>query len=192
MALRLRPKGRTYRPSWYSSMTILIGMPFKNGIVMACDSQGSAGNVKHLDRRKMRAVSIRFPTGFGHIVLAGAGGAAYSSKAAEDIQHSCEGKLFRSPRDVADEVEDAVLAVYKRYVLDRQRKLGFEPSVTDDPPELGIMLAVSLWTGESSENGLYTIFPDGLAQSEDSYATMGTGSPYAEYLLQRMWREDSL
>ncbi|MGB8411873.1 MAG: hypothetical protein WCE23_03515 [Candidatus Binatus sp.] len=166
---------------------------------MASDSQGSSTgsfSVKHLNRSKLRKLDVRVMGGFGDLVIAGAGGSAFISKAAECVKQELDGNWFNSAREVADSAEDALLKVYKRHVLEKADKLGLKPSQYD-APDLGVMMAVSLARKKGTEgpviwkdNALFTISADGIAQREDDYSTMGSGSPYAEYIIQRAWREN--
>jgi len=181
-------------------MTVLVGVPYDSGIIMASDSQGSttgAFAVKHLNRSKLRKLNAKVSRGgFGEIVIAGAGGSPFISKAAECVKEELDGNWFSSARELADSAEDALLKVYKRHVLDKADKLGLKPSQYDTP-DLGVMMGISLARKNAGDgaitwkdNALFTISADGIAQREDDYSTMGSGSPYAEYILQRGWREN--
>src|SRR5260370_36313 len=100
-------------------MTIIVGVIFKDGIVVASDSQGTAFlgvDVKRLDIQKVYSFESTSQGTVDRLIVAGSGSDAYITRGAEIVGTTFRGGRFSSCRDVVDIVEDAVTTLYKPYV----------------------------------------------------------------------------
>jgi 20S proteasome alpha/beta subunit len=182
-----------------TKMTIIVGVEFESGIVVASDSQGTADlgvEVKRLDCKKIYSFESTAQNVQNRLIVAGSGTDGFITRAAEIVEQVFSGGKFASCRDIADVIEDAATTLYKRYVIDRLYKLGLDlkslPYLNggdDDGLDLGLLAAVHCGLSKDKKPTLYTITGDGQAQKEEHYGTMGCGAVFAEYLLQRMWQE---
>jgi 20S proteasome alpha/beta subunit len=174
-------------------MTIIAGLICSEGLVLAADSQAGSFrgvHVKRLDYTKI--YDFRFDG--ATVIVTGAGETPFIARAKEIIEAKASDAKIKSSREVADIAEDAMKTITKRYVIDRMRDLGPSskaPILQSDelpfaPPNFELLLGV--WCG--AEWCLYTVYPDGVAGREEGYASMGSGSAFAEYLLARLYRDD--
>lgn len=172
-------------------MTIIVGIICREGVVLASDSQAGSFrgvHVKRLDYTKI------YDFGFdgAKVVVTGAGETPFIARAIELIQEKGSETKFHKPREVANIAEEVMNEINKRYVIERLKDLGSTKAPTlqqEDlirPPELALMLG--LHCGQTP--CLYTIYPDGVAGKEERYASLGSGSAFAEYLLARLYRDD--
>jgi 20S proteasome alpha/beta subunit len=160
-------------------MTVLVGIVCKDGIVIAADSQESdaEAGMKRLDVKKIYDTSS-----FGFIditlILAGTGTSAYIARSVEVIREHGYQPIFVTPRNVADAVENSVREMYDRYGqnLDLTLLLAVhcKNTPTDEPPPLG---PIPL--------GLYNVYVPGVAEIVNDYTALGSGGPFARYLLSR-------
>jgi len=169
-------------------MTILVGMICTDGIVLAADSQETClggVNIKRLDFEKICPLLV---TESATIVMAGSGQGAFISRAAEILETKLtRSSMIRSPREVADLAEDTLLEINRRYVTERALAMKIDISEIEKP-SLSLLLGMVLKSKEQSPYSIFSVFPEGVAQKETGYAALGSGSPFAEYLLSRMYR----
>ncbi len=184
-------------------MTIIVGVICKDGIVLGCDSQASSAKgvpVKRTDYTKIYEIPLG---GDGYAILSGAGTGAFITRASELLEDRCKNIVCKKPREFADICEDVVTELFKRYVVDRTKVLGLRktkmPQVIqggvqwqEDPLESpGIVLLTGIQCGDAKNPNwcLYTVHPDGIAEKDDKYDAIGSGSAIAEYLLARLCSE---
>jgi len=169
-------------------MTIIVGIICKDGIVLAADSQETYRRgvaVKRLGFEKIRTVIERGPA---KVVMVGSGEGPFISRAAELLEAKLQSSLLPSPRIIADLAEDTLTEINSRYVVDRAVKLKLDHSEVNEP-DLALMLGIFWKDAAKTDMNIFTIFPDGVAEKEAGYASLGSGSAYAEYLLARMYRD---
>jgi len=95
-------------------MTVIVGLLCSDGLVIASDSQEGDEDLKRLDVKKV------YDTGhFGfkdaEVVVAGTGTSAYIARVAELIGENGFASYPKTPRMVADIVEDSMGQMKKRY-----------------------------------------------------------------------------
>jgi 20S proteasome alpha/beta subunit len=170
-------------------MTIIVGIEYSGGILIASDSQATAQRGAPFKRVAIKLRTLQSTVGrtATRIIMAGSGSDPYISRAAELMQNQCGQRQFGSPRMVAECLEDAVTELYKRYVVSRAAKLGTE--VGEETLDVAFMLGVHCEGVANEPRSLYIVYPNGVAERELGYATIGSGAPYAEYLLARLYRE---
>lgn len=176
-----------------SYMTIIVGLICKDGVVVASDSQAGSFkgvHVKRLDYTKIYDFSFDGAT----VIATGAGETPFITRAIEIFEARAKGVKFNKAREVADLAESVMNEVNKRYVVDRDKELGFlkapdtkSPS-SQDERTLGFALLLGVCCGQ--ESLIYTVYPDGVAERAERYASLGSGSAFAEYLLPRLHRYD--
>lgn len=171
-------------------MTIIVGIICEDGLVIASDSQASSFrgvDVKRLDYTKI------YSFGFdgAKVVLTGAGQVPFIIRAREIIEDKSKDQKFHGPRAIADIAEDTMIEISRRYIVERLRGLGSVrgPGQSDDGPMSAPDFALFLGVHCGTEPCLYTVYPDGVAGREDRYASLGSGSAFAEYLLARLYRD---
>src|SRR5438552_12400949 len=97
------------------AMTVLAGIRFKDGLVVASDSQETEDEyLKRLDVRKVYGTdSVGFED--ARIILAGTGDAAHIERLIELIRQEGWEPDFTRPRNVADVAENCVKKMVERY-----------------------------------------------------------------------------
>lgn len=172
-------------------MTIIVGIICQDGLVVASDSQAGSFrgvHVKRLDYTKI--YSFNFDG--SKVVVTGAGESPFIVRAKEIIEGNSKDKKFRTSREIADVAEEAMTEITKRYMIERFKDLGSStktPQPDDSllsPPNFALVLGTYCGDGPC----LYTVYPDGVAGREEGYASLGSGSAFAEYLLARLYRPD--
>lgn len=178
-------------------MTVIVGIVAKEGVVIASDSQASSFRgveVKRSDYTKLYdfAVNERF-----NVVLTGAGQVAFITKAAEKIMQTCTLRHPNTLAELSELAEDTMNDLAKRYVIDRMKQLGVMKSqaledmaagptqLQIEPPEFVLMIGVA-----GDEHAIFVVHPQGVAERGFKYSSLGTGSPFAEYLLARLCPEE--
>jgi 20S proteasome alpha/beta subunit len=180
-------------------MTIIVSIICKNGLVMAADSQAESFRgvkVKRLDYHKITI----FPTGGDlSVVVSGAGTGTFISKATDMIKEKYETTKIPKPEDLSDISEDVMTLMQKRYVIEKMDKLGVTNGIRDHnrlhkiQPDLELpnfVLMVGCIAKSGEQPSIYTIGTDGVSERGEKFASVGSGSAYAEYLLTKMYRED--
>lgn len=174
-------------------MTIIVGVICNDGIVLASDSQAGSFkgvHVKRLDYTKIYDFSFDRAT----TLVTGAGETPFITRAIEIFESKAKESKFHKCREVADLAETVMNEVNKRYIVERGKELGFIKSPTaarprwQDDRTLGFALVVGLCC--NNESRIYTVYPDGVAERAERYASLGSGSAFAEYLLARLYRDD--
>lgn len=181
-------------------MTIIVGVLCKDGVVIASDSQAGSWkgvDVKRLDYTKVYDLSLDGALA----AVTGAGVSPFITRAIEMLKERTKEKKFHTPREVADIAESVMAELHKRYVVDRSRELGYtkSPSQRKIFPKVGAQwqgqddsLGFALMLGMCCGNDscIYTVYSDGVAERDERYASLGSGSAFAEYLLARLYRDD--
>jgi 20S proteasome alpha/beta subunit len=173
-----------------SPMTIIVSIITDDGIVLAADSQETYSRGVHIKRLGFEKIYPLIESEAAKVVMAGSGEGPFISLAAEILESKLQTSLsLGSPRDIADMAEDALTDINRRYVIERASRLGTKADTVHEP-SLSLMLGIC-WKGFAGkvEYSVFTVFPDGIAQRETGYSSLGSGSAYAEYLLARMYRD---
>lgn len=176
-------------------MTVIVGIVAKEGVVIASDSQASSMRgveVKRSDYTKMYdfPVDSRF-----NVVLTGAGQVAFVTKAIERIDEMCGVQHPNTISDLSELAEDVMNEVTKRYVIDRAKQLGVmrtqaleefinrPTQLQIEQPHFVLMMGIA---GMQAEHAIFVVHPEGVAERAFKYSSLGSGSPFAEYLLARL------
>lgn len=179
-------------------MTIIVGIVCKDGLVMAADSQAESFRgvkVKRLDYHKITT----FPqTGDLFVVVSGAGTGAFISKATDTLKEKYESTKITRPGELSDIAEEVMTLMQKRYVVEKMDKLGLSKNAHNHNRlrkvqvdfELNFILMVGCITKSGEQPNVYTVGTDGVSERGEKFASVGSGSAYAEYLLTKMYRED--
>lgn len=166
-------------------MTVIVGLLCSDGLVIASDSQEGDEDLKRLDVKKV------YDTGhFGfkdaEVIVAGTGASAHIARVAELIGENGFASYPKTPRKVADIVEDSMGQMKARY--------------GDD---LDLELIVGVYCKSCPRDGdrpvpaiaLYSVYPAeedekvGVAEVVTDYAATGSGGLVARYLLNRLHDE---
>lgn len=175
-------------------MTIIVGIVCDKAVVIATDSQAMTSrgvDVKRLDYTKIYNFDLNSDL---KVLITGAGETPFITRAVEVLQNQWKEKRVTTNRELADLAEETMNMIKKRYVVDRLKELGVAQSKdlgetgTKKPfaiQELGRSPSFVLMLGvlDRKEASIYIIHPDGVAEKEERYSSLGSGSAYAEYLL---------
>lgn len=170
---------KTIKYSWENNlelknfyMTTILGINCKDGLVIASDSQVTIGGVKRTQEDKLYQTKINDNV---DVILAGSGASAYISRFIDFFEeHKCE-KEINQPRDCADLCEDIIRE------LRRNRYPDFDAD---------IIICVRVNNDNGVDFGLYTLFSFGIAEKEDNFNRIGSGSTVVEYILSRLGYKD--
>lgn len=166
-------------------LTTVIGIRCKDGVVIACDSQGSY--VKGLEMKRLDVNKI-FPIMKKNqptvsLALAGSGDTDHIKILVEELNQALGDREFND-RDLRENIEEILLRLHKKYNLERSRFLGLSEENMFFAPYsiLGARLK-----GDNSF-GLYLLRPDGWVNPIDEYETIGSGAPFADLMLKQINR----
>ena len=149
-------------------MTIIVGLLCSEGVVIASDSQ--AGYSRGVDRKRLDFTKIYdYAFDQANVVVTGAGMGPFITRAVEMLEEKSSSERFNKGRQIADMAEAVMVELHKKYVVDRQKELGFMkarsgshvPSKQDEWGGLG--LALMLGACCNKEFGIYTVYPGGIA-----------------------------
>lgn len=179
-------------------MTIVVGIVCKNGLVMAADSQAESYRgvkVKRLDYHKITAFP---PSGDLYVAVSGAGTGTFISKATDKLKEKYESTKITTPDELSDISEEIMTLMQKRYVIDKMDRLGISKTSHNHSRlrkfqfdmELNFIMMVGCTTKSGELPSIYTIGADGVSECGEKFASVGSDSAYAEYLLTKMYRED--
>ncbi len=153
-------------------MTIIAGIKFDGGIVIASDSQVTRGDeLMRTDERKIDEIEV----GNIKIIFAGAGDGRLINRAKEQLILECQKREINSSLEFKDVCEDVVNFIKDRYVEDD--RCGDEPRY----PNLSILIGVFI----NKELSLLRVYADGVAMDIKQYEVIGSGSIFAEYIFSR-------
>jgi 20S proteasome alpha/beta subunit len=166
-------------------MTVIVGLLCSDGLVIASDSQEGDEDLKRLDVKKV------YDTGhFGfkdaEVIVAGTGASAHIARVAELIGENGFASYPKTPRNVADIVEDSMGQMKARYGDDLDLELILGVYCNSCPRE-GERPVPSI--------ALYSVYPAeedekvGVAELVTDYAATGSGGLVARYLLNRLHDE---
>ncbi len=88
-------------------MTVLVGIRFKDGLVIASESQESDGYMKRLDVKKIYG-NDTFGFTDAKAIVAGTGDSAHIQRLVEAIHQNGWQPIFTKPRDIADVAEKSM------------------------------------------------------------------------------------
>lgn len=150
-------------------MTTILAINCNGGLVIASDSQVTMGGVKRSQEDKIYQTKINDNV---DVVLAGSGSSAYISRFVDFFEENkCE-KEINQPRDFADLCEDIIK------VLRNSRYPDFDADM---------IICARVNKNNTKYFGLYTLYSSGIAEKEDNYNRIGSGSTIVEYVLSRLW-----
>ncbi len=176
------------------NMTIIIGLVCRDGLVMASDTQSEferGSPVKRINVKKLRVLNNK-------IVLGGAGTIALIDKAIRRIEEDYERMIENGYDDlksliegIGDNIKGAeyiISEIHKLYNVDRPTFIygGAKPEETFD---FYIMIGGFSNFNGKMEPDLYILYENGIAEPMKDYATIGSGSAYAEFLLEKYYNE---
>lgn len=186
-------RSRTDHGDGEDGMTIIVGIVCREGVIIASDSQAGSFrgvHVKRLDYTKI----YDFIFDGTSIAVTGAGETPFIARAIELLEEMAKEAKFHKTRDVADLAENVMTGITRRYIVERDKELGYTKSTDADRTRsqedrsLAFSLIVGVCCG--GEPCIYTVYPDGVAERGEKYASLGSGSAFAEYLLARLYRDD--
>lgn len=150
-------------------MTTILAVNCNDGIVIASDSQATMGDVKRSQEDKIYRAKINDNI---ELVLAGSGTSAYISRFIDFFEEHKNDKEINQPRDCADLCEDIIRA------LRNSRYPDFDADM---------IICVRVNKNKETHFGLYTLYSAGIAEKEDNYNRIGSGSTIVEYVISRLW-----
>jgi 20S proteasome alpha/beta subunit len=178
-----------------SPMTTIVGICCKDGLVIGSDSKATRGPSAREEYLKIWDLeSGCFPA-----VITGAGRTAFFAKYRDMLQDICRDRRSRQPlQNISDFIrvaEGAMQDLSRIYGTERLARLGlFRP--TGDEEGRNVPSFADLFPHFTAVVGVYAqrphlffVAPDGIAEEQQGYGSQGSGGPYAEYLLPKMYYE---
>jgi len=182
-------------------VTIIVGLVSNEGIALASDSQAEVAKgvrIKRSNYNKIHSIDVNEGV---RAVVCGAGQVAFINKGLEFVRTECKKQRIELNEMFIETVENAMIQLTKKYLVDRVKELGLEDIVSPKGSrrhkaisfpafphlDLGLLFAAV------DKSGQYTLFEmneDGVALAEERYSVIGSGSAYAEYILQRLYTKE--
>ncbi len=185
-------------------VTIVVGIKYKDGIVLASDSQSIIGDnrAKETEVKKIK----EFPKIYNNLFFnfGGSGEKPLLKRAEEELIERCKNNIkITKLRDYADICEDVVDFMANRYVIKKYIKLGIL-KVDDLDDEINLpkwrkesaslkydfLSAVLIKNGNKDEFELYRVTPEGFAEPIEKYSYVGSGWGFAQYLLSSLYTKN--
>jgi len=161
-------------------VTIIVGIIAKDGIVMACDSQSSAGNVKRTDSSKIS--HLRFDS--RDVLVAQAGSIELGSMALEILTRKCASGSFDDYRKPADLAQDAIAETKTKFL--ELNSTGGSDYLNDYFENNEFSFMVAYYYGNPPTPYLYIVSSvPGFATREKNFAAIGCGGTVGEFILSR-------
>lgn len=179
-------------------MTIIVGILCEDGLVIASDSQAMSQrgvDVKRMDYTKIEDIDGELGV---KALISGSGVVSFINKAMELLREKCNEKRIKSVKELILCAEDTMDDLTKRYSVDKFKKMGIAKNIKSkygkELQDEGIpfpTLNFHLMIGCVEKNipHLYTISPTGIAEKEEKFGSLGSGSAYAEYILTNLYYE---
>ncbi len=162
-------------------MTIALGLVGTDGIVIAADTEESYGAMKN-NTTKILTVSSVGPDGKakpsdGACVITNAGDSGYASALAEKLAHVFMSHRTAMTPALQEAFEECLATFYAKHVI------PFVNFPDDERPAVEMLVACCL-------NKVYRLFfnDKSVMAPVIRYRAVGMGGPFAEHLLERLYR----
>ena len=173
----MRPK--IFHRKRETRVTIIVGLICGGKIILACDSQTTAGSAKRTDSSKISGLHLAGKP----ILIAESGDCTLSAKAVENFARELAVCQFDDWRRPADALQDAVRKTKEELVRlnnwENNRDLG-EQYLLENP--FSLMLAY--FDGETPYLYVVNSVP-GFAARQKNFAAIGCGGTVGEFILSR-------
>lgn len=170
-------------PKEAAPLTTVVAAKCSEGIVIACDSQGSSlgSQTKTLDVNKV--ISIPDGSGRTNLLLASSGSEDDIVLLKEAITNSVKNRQFEKDSEVRGEMTRILRELFKKHNTERSIDMGL--SRIQNLWEPDSVLAVKFSKPDKTRQlfGLYHLRFDGVAVPVEKYHTLGSGSTFADFLL---------
>lgn len=168
-------------------MTIIVGIIFNEGIVLASDSQTSylPGSSKRTDSDKITGVSFDRKDG---VLVAQSGNAELSSRAVEIFGKLAVATPLNDYRKPAEVAEDALRQLKQEIIRlnNWESNKEFAHEFFQDPNNNFSLMIAYHYGKEKPIPFIYTLnFWPGVATRQYKYSTIGCGATVAEFILNR-------
>lgn len=176
-------------------MTTIVGMCCSDGLVLGSDSKATRGPSAREEYLKIWDLdSGCFPA-----AITGAGRTSFISKYRDMLHEVCQLRRSRQPIQAVSEfvriAEETMQDLSRIYGTERLSRLGLlrlgaddesrsSPSLLDLFPPFTAVLGI-----HGNKPHLYIVPPDGVAEEQQGFGAQGSGGPYAEYLLPKMYHD---
>ena len=178
-----------------TSMTIIVGIACKDGLIMASDSQGMSNRGVDVKRMDCTKIEILSENGLKAIIGC-AGEVPYINKTIDLIKLKIEEFKVRTCNELIDSSEDSIDEITKKYGVDRLRKIGLIEkrgqlgSFHSERPDPTLDIIIMIGCIEDEKPILHIVLPEGIAEKEENFCSIGSGSAYAEYILSNLFYDD--
>ena len=166
-------------------MTVIAGIKFDGGVVIASDSQATMGDIfMTTDERKITEIEITQNLKFN---FAGAGDSRLIERAKEQLILECRNREIKSLLDFKDTCEDVVKFIKNRYIDNESTIIREEERY----PDLEFLVGVVIHKNEMENDlGLLRVYPDGVATNINRNDVIGSGEIFAKYIYSRLDKEN--
>jgi len=179
-------------------MTLILGIICKDGLVMASDTQSEferGSPVKRINTEKLRILNNK-------IVIGGAGINALIDKAIRKIEEEYNLMLQNGYDDLRILIEGEentpekektingaeyiISEIHKIYNVQRPTFIYGSPTA-EESLDFYLMIGGFSYFNGIKKPDLYILYENGISEPMKDYATIGSGSAYAEYLLEKYY-----
>ena len=177
-------RGNLNRASWRRTkrknpVSIIVGIICQDGIVLACDSQTTAGSAKRTDSDKISHLTF----GGKDIIVAEAGDSTLSARAVELLQKQFSLLTFDDWRKPADAAQDAV-KILKQELIEVNNWKECQDFAQEYHRENPFSLMLAYFHNKAPYLYVLNSVP-GFATREWLFATIGCGGTVAEFILSK-------
>jgi proteasome beta subunit len=151
-------------------MTVIVALKFSPGVVIATDSRLTYGELEYV-----RDIERKIDILTDEVAFTSSGLDAATDRITRELRTYVETSGNLTFDEIVKKCEDIMWDFYKRY----GERLKDEIE-THEPERWSIQLF--------SSDRIVTIEQDGVAAEEKEYLCEGSGTPYAEYILQQRYR----
>jgi 20S proteasome alpha/beta subunit len=170
-------------PGKAAPLTTVVAAKCAQGIVIACDSQGTSlgSQTKTLDVNKI--IPIADGSGKNALLLASSGSEDDIALLKEAVANSAKNRQFEKDSEIRGEMTRILRELFKKHNTERSIDMGL--SRVQNLWEPDSVLAVKFAKPDKAGQlfGLYHLRFDGLAVPVEKYHTLGSGSTFADFLL---------
>jgi len=160
-------------------MTVGVSLKCRDSVVLACDSQATAGNYKD------QATKLERLDGYHGLIMAGSG--ALCKDISERVKGYLRSEDNPTTRKIADITSEVMAGLYRGYAG------KFGGSTMEDVLRLANGMPSQLVIGGRDENDgpiIYEVSSPGIISPVENYQPIGSGGFYASVILKKEFVKD--
>lgn len=164
-------------------MTTIVAAKCSDGIVIACDSQASSEDegTKKTDVNKI--IPINDQTGQPNLMLAASGSVDDITLLKEALTKAAQYRQYKKESDIRGEMDRISRELFKEQNVKRAKEMGFDGPARLWKPDSVLAIRFPQPDKAGQSFGLYHLRHDGVSIPVEKYHTLGSGGPFADFLL---------